>query len=73
MNQPLTFAALIVWAFCLTACSMHQFWQFKRACVDIRFDPKLSQLIVKFSGMTPAETGTYRLVPQFSGGGHELP
>jgi hypothetical protein len=45
-----------------------------RACLDIRFDPKLSyQLMAKVSGIPPGQTATYRLVPQFSGGGHELP
>jgi hypothetical protein len=45
-----------------------------RACLDIRFNPKLSyQLTVKVSGITPSATAAYRLVPQFSGGGHELP
>jgi hypothetical protein len=44
------------------------------ACLDIRFDPKLSyQLGVKVSGITPSATAAYRLVPLFSGGGHELP
>ena len=45
-----------------------------RACLDVRFDSKASyELTVNVSGITPSQTAAYRLVPQFSGGGHELP